>query len=125
MYKVSVRRDFIAQHFLIGGDWGRENQKHSHHYVLELELAGDTIDEHGYLVDITDIEKNLDRVTALYSDHTLNEQPLFAGLNPSLERFARILCEDLGAAIAAANIQRIKVRLWENEAAWASFSLER
>ncbi len=30
MYSVSVRRNFIAQHYLIGGDWGPENELHSH-----------------------------------------------------------------------------------------------
>ena len=38
MYTTAVQRSFIAQHFLIGGDWGRENQPHSHHYVVELQL---------------------------------------------------------------------------------------
>ena len=38
MYTLGVRRDFIARHFLIGGDWGPENFSNSHHYVLELQL---------------------------------------------------------------------------------------
>ena len=25
MYTVAVRRDLIARHYLIGGDWGAEN----------------------------------------------------------------------------------------------------
>jgi 6-pyruvoyltetrahydropterin/6-carboxytetrahydropterin synthase len=125
MYQVAVKRDFVAQHYLIGGDWGRENQSHSHHYVLELELTGENLDQHGYLVDIVDIEKNLDRLVEVYRDQTLNGQPPFAGLNPSLERFARILCESLAESIRADNIRRFTVRLWENEIAWASFSLER
>ena len=40
MYTLAVRRDFIARHFLIGGDWGAENFPNSHHYVLELQLEG-------------------------------------------------------------------------------------
>jgi 6-pyruvoyltetrahydropterin/6-carboxytetrahydropterin synthase len=32
MYTVAVRRDFIAQHYRIGGDWGAENELHAHHY---------------------------------------------------------------------------------------------
>ena len=40
MYTVAVSREFIAHHFLVGGDWGRENQKHSHHYRIELQLEG-------------------------------------------------------------------------------------
>jgi 6-pyruvoyltetrahydropterin/6-carboxytetrahydropterin synthase len=125
MYHVAVRRNFVAQHFLIGGDWGAENQKHSHHYVLELELAGQELDRHGYLVDIVDIESNLDRQVAYYRDQTLNELPEFAGLNPSIENFARILCQKLSQAIQAGNICRLAVRLWENEIAWAAFELER
>ena len=121
MYRVAVRRDFIAQHFLIGGDWGAENIKHSHHYILELELEGASLDTHGYLVDIVDIEANLDRQVSHYRDRTLNEMPNFTGLNPSLERFAFILSEDLAKAGLAANISRITVRLWENQSAWASY----
>ena len=51
-YTVGVIRDFVAQHYLIGGDWGRENQLHSHHYKLEVIFAGDELDQHGYLLDI-------------------------------------------------------------------------
>lgn len=125
MYKVAVRRDFVAQHYLIGGDWGAENLLHSHHYLLELELAGDALDRHGYLVDIVEIEAQLDAVKADYRDHTLNERPEFAGLNPSIEHFCRIICERLNDAIRAENIRRVTVRLWENEIAWAAFELER
>jgi hypothetical protein len=49
VYTIAVQRDFIAQHYLIGGDWGAENELHSHHYRLELQLEGAALDEHGYL----------------------------------------------------------------------------
>jgi 6-pyruvoyltetrahydropterin/6-carboxytetrahydropterin synthase len=125
MYRVCVRRDFIAQHFLIGGDWGPENQLHSHHYVLELELGGVSLDQHNYLVDIVDIENQLAALIGYYREQTLNDKPEFKDTNPSLERFARILCEVLSARIQAANIRLVTVRLWENENAWAGFSVER
>ena len=90
MYIVAVKRDFVAQHYLVGGDWGSENQRHSHHYQVEVELAGCRLDEHGYLVDIVDIETHLDALVAHYRDRVLNDLPEFAGLNPSIEHFARI-----------------------------------
>ena len=71
MYTVAVKRNFVAQHRLIGGDWGSENFLHSHHYALEVQLHGENLDEHGYLVDIDDITKNLDRLVAEYRDNTL------------------------------------------------------
>ena len=121
MYSVAVKRDFIAQHFLIGGDWGPENEKHSHHYAVEVRLEGETLDQHGYLVDIVDIEAQLDALVAYYRDQTLNELPEFEGLNPSIERFSRLLCEALASRIRAETLQAVSVVLWENEVAWASF----
>ncbi len=125
MYTVAVKRDFVAQHFLIGGDWGPENQRHSHHYQLELQLHGDLLDDHGYLVDIVEIERCLNAMVAHYRDQTLNEQPEFAGINPSIEHFSRILAEALSAQIEAVNIYSLTVKLWENEIAWASYTLDR
>jgi 6-pyruvoyltetrahydropterin/6-carboxytetrahydropterin synthase len=125
MYSLAVRRDFIARHYLIGGDWGPENNPNSHHYVLELQLSGDTLDQHGYLVDILDVEKHLNELVAYYREQMLNELPEFAGLNPSIEHFARILCAAFNERIQAANITRIKVQLWENEIAWVSYKIKR
>ena len=125
MYTVAVKRDFVAQHFLVGGDWGVENQKHSHHYQVELQLQGSALDEHGYLVDIVDIEANLNALVAYYSDKTLNDLREFAGRNPSIEHFARILCDTLAERIKTATLSALTVKLWENEIAWAAYRKDR
>lgn len=123
MYKVAVKRDFVGQHFLIGGDWGAENQWHSHHYYVEVQLEGSTLDKHGYLVDIVDIATNLEALVAHYKDKTLNDLPEFAGLNPSIEHFSRIFCEKLAERINAPNLSALTLQIWENEIAWASYRL--
>lgn len=125
MYTLAVRRDFIARHFLIGGDWGPENEPNSHHYVLELRLKGKELDKHGYLCDIVDVETHLDDLVAYYKEQMLNEKPEFEGLNPSIEHFARILAVALNERIAAPNVTSLKVVLWENESAWAAYSVKR
>lgn len=125
MYTLGVRRSFIARHFLIGGDWGPENYPNSHHYILELQLEGSQLDQHGYLVDIVDVEKHLDEIVNYYKEQMLNDKPEFAGLNPSIEHFARILATSLSERIKAANISMVKVVLWENESAWAAYQVER
>ena len=123
MYTVAVKRDFIAQHYLIGGDWGAENFKHSHHYALELQLEGETLDQHGYLVDIVEIETQLNALIARYRDQNLNDLPEFAGLNPSLEHFARILCQTLADRVRADTLKALTVKLWENDIAWAAYRM--
>ena len=120
-YAMTVRADFIAQHFLIGGDWGPENERNSHHYVLELRLDGPELNEHGYLVDIVQVEAELRELRAYYADRLLNDLPEFQGLNPSIEHFARIVCQRLGKRLAAPNLSGIAVRLWENETASAAY----
>jgi 6-pyruvoyltetrahydropterin/6-carboxytetrahydropterin synthase len=125
MFSLAVRRDFIARHFLIGGDWGPENDPNSHHYVLELRLKGKELDQHGYLCDILEVERHLDEIVAYYRDQMLNDKPEFEGLNPSIEQFARILAVWLNERIAAPNVTALKVVLWENERAWAAYSLSR
>jgi 6-pyruvoyltetrahydropterin/6-carboxytetrahydropterin synthase len=125
MYTLGVKRDFIARHYLIGGDWGPENNPNSHHYVLELQLAGDELDEHGYLVDIVDVLNHLDELVTYYQEQMLNDKPEFAGLNPSIENFSRILATSLSDRIQAQNITALKVVLWENESAWAAYHVKR
>ena len=121
MYTVAVKRDFVAQHFLIGGDWGPENFKHSHHSVVEVQLHGSRLDVHGYLVDIVDIERALNGLVARFKDKLLNEEPEFLGLNPSVEHFCRIMWELFTAQIRAETLDVVAVQIWENDIAWASY----
>jgi 6-pyruvoyltetrahydropterin/6-carboxytetrahydropterin synthase len=124
MYTVAVERDFIAQHFLVGGDWGTENSPHAHHYVVEVRLKGTTLDQHGYLTDIVRIEAILDGLVSHYKDSLLNALPEFSGLNPSIEHFARILCEGFTDRLKPNRLSTIEVKIWENRIAWASFTKE-
>ena len=125
MYIVAVRQDFVAQHFLLSADAGSEGEWHSHSYKVEVQLEGENLDEHGYLCDITEIKSSMEALLAKYRDKTLNDAPEFAGLNPSLEHFARIFCQSLAAQIQAPNLRAITVRMWEDENAWAAYRQER
>ncbi|MEM7797992.1 MAG: 6-carboxytetrahydropterin synthase, partial [Chloroflexota bacterium] len=105
-------------------DWGPENEWHSHHYALELKLEGASLDKHGYLVDIVDVENHLNALVSYYKDKTLNDLPEFEGLNPSIEHFCRITCLALAEKITvnAPNISSYQVVIWENEIAWAMYT---
>lgn len=120
-YSVTVVRDFIARHYLIGGDWGPENDLNSHHYRLELTLIGNQLDSHRYMVDIVDIEARLDAFVARYREQTLNDMPAFADINPSIEWFCRVAWEELVPGLSAATVSRARVTIWEHETAAASY----
>jgi 6-pyruvoyltetrahydropterin/6-carboxytetrahydropterin synthase len=124
MYKLAVKKDFISQHFLIGGDWGPENQKHSHHYRLEIQLEGKALDNHGFLVDIVKIRNYLEQLISNYQDRTLNQLTEFKGLNPSIENLARIFYQSLYPSIRESGISALTVQVWEDEIAWVSYQEE-
>jgi len=121
MFTLGIERRFIARHRMVGGDWGPENELHSHPYRLEVAVEGETLDGHGFLVDLVDLDRRLDGLIDQYRERILNELPAFAGLNPSLENFARILCTSLVAETKTAGFGAVTVRLWESDSAWAAF----
>ena len=121
MYTLSVKRRLIAQHYLVGGDWGLENERHSHHYQIEVQLQGKELDKHGYLVDIVEVEARLEELLGYYRDQTLNDLPEFKGLNPSIEHFARLFCRQLREKLQAPNLTALQVTIWENEIAWTAY----
>ena len=123
MYRLSISSDFIAQHYLVGGDWGAENVEHSHAYKVEVMLRGTALDRHGYLVDIVELQCALTEVIAQFRGRTLNELEPFAGLNPSLERFAKVIHDQMHARMELRDLS-FGVKVWENERAWAAYGRE-
>jgi 6-pyruvoyltetrahydropterin/6-carboxytetrahydropterin synthase len=121
MYKLAITRDFISQHHLIGGDWGAENDLHSHHYRCEIGVEGNELDRHGYLIDIVELNAAVNDVISEVGNHTLNALPAFEGLNPSLEHFARIFWDMLTSRVSLPG-RLVTVKLWENEHDWAAYS---
>lgn len=122
-YRVGVTRSFNARHFLIGGDFGPENELHGHEYRLEIVVTGSELDQHGYLLDIEHLNSVIDDILGRFADVVLNELPEFKGLNPSLEHFARILAGEIVQQTADGRLSDLTVRLWEDESAWAEHSL--
>ena len=67
---------------------------------------------------------NLGALVGYFRDKTLNDMPEFAGLNPSIEHFARIVCQALSERIKAPTLEAMTVRIWEHEQAWAAYRQE-
>ena len=120
-YAIAIRRDFTAQHYLLGDAVDSEKVPHSHHYGVEVQVAGSDLNEDGYLVDILEIESHLQDLIGHYQDRTLNDLPEFKNLNPSIEHLARLFCEAMAARLKAPQIGALTVRIWESEDAWAQY----
>ena len=119
-YRVAVERDLIAQHYLTVPDPGPEGEVHSHHFTVRLAFAGPELNEYGYLVDIDAVHAALDDLEDRYADALLNDLPEFAGLNPSVEHFARLIGDRVAPQFEEGPATTLTVRVHEDEAAWAS-----
>jgi len=122
MYTISVQRSFTAQHYLIGGDFGSENELHPHEYKAEVRLTGSVLDEHGFLVYIDDVNTQLDKTISAFRDQTLNDFAAFKNLNPSVEHFARIFCHTFLQDLSSNQLTSVTVRIWEYEDTWAEYT---
>ncbi|ELZ49629.1 6-pyruvoyl-tetrahydropterin synthase [Halorubrum coriense DSM 10284] len=117
-----VKREFISQHYLTVPDpKPPEGDVHSHRFTVEVEFAADSLAEYGYLVNINEVESLLDDIEARYRDTLLNDLPEFEGRNPSVEHFARIVCERFCEDLADDSPDEVTVRIWEDDLAWASY----
>ena len=124
MYTLRVARDFVAQHYLTVPDCGPENEWHSHHFEIELILEGPSLNEHGYVVDIVEVEDLLESRVDRYRDATLNDLPEFDDKNPSIEHFSQIISEYIKRHIDIDPIETMTVRIWEDDSAWASYTAD-
>jgi 6-pyruvoyltetrahydropterin/6-carboxytetrahydropterin synthase len=120
MYTVAVQREFTARHYMIEGDFGPENQLHSHSYRVEIRLTGPALDRHGFLIDIDPLSAGLEEVLTGLRGKTLNDLPEFQGINPSIEHLARILCRAFSSRFREARLSEIRVTVWESASAWAA-----
>ena len=94
---------------------------HMHTSMWLKSVLRSELDKHGYLVDIVDIESALTAIVNDFRDSLLNDKPEFAGLNPSIEHFSRIICERMLATIHPPGHGMLQVKLWENASCWAAY----
>ncbi len=120
MYSVGFSRTFVAQHHLVSAP-GPEKKTHSHVYRVEIAFRGPRLDEHGYLLDFLELRKHLDSVVETLRDRTLNELTPFNNLNPTIERLAKVIGQELQERISMAGMSSLHVKVWESDAAWAAF----
>lgn len=121
MYTLAIQREFTARHYLIGGDWGPENQPHPHPYRVEIRLSADALDPHGYVIDLEVLEGIVDDCVDAYRNRLLNDLPEFDRINPSIEHFARLFHGRFLKKLGPHPFRRVEVRIWEHELAWVAY----
>ncbi|WP_290818534.1 6-pyruvoyl tetrahydropterin synthase family protein [Halovivax sp.] len=113
-YTVTVGEAFVAQHHLTVPGAGPEGRVHSHTFEAEATFRGPALGERGYLLDIDAATEALSTVVDRYRDETLNDH--LEG-NPSCERLAAAIHDDLRDALEAPAVEDLVVTVREDETA--------
>jgi 6-pyruvoyl-tetrahydropterin synthase len=127
VFSVTVRDHMMVAHSLDGEVFGPAQQLHGATFVVDATFHGETLDEHGILVDIGRATEELHRVVAGLSYRNLDEEVVFEGGNTTTEVLARHVADRLAEQVQAGDlgsdrqVSRISVTLHESHVAWASY----
>ena len=107
MFEVRVEDSFAAAHFL--RDYhGKCEALHGHNYKVFVHVRGKELNEGGMLLDFTQLKAALKKVLVGLDHTNLNDNPFF-DQNPSAERIALYICQNVQAELDA---QKKGVRLY-------------
>ena len=107
MFEVRVEDCFAAAHFLRDYN-GKCEALHGHNYKVFVHVRGDKLDQGGMLLDFTQLKAALKKVLAGLDHTNLNDNPFF-DQNPSAERIALYICQNVQAELDA---QKKDIRLY-------------
>jgi 6-pyruvoyltetrahydropterin/6-carboxytetrahydropterin synthase len=120
MYELKVITHFAAAHQLAMVGAKCENL-HGHNWKIEVVLTGDRLNDAGVLMDFGEIKAHLREIMGRLDHKFLNELPIFEGRQPSSERIAAFVAEQLKQAIDTPSIRVSRVSAWESDDACATW----
>lgn len=120
MYELKVITRFAAAHRLTMVGAKCENL-HGHNWKIEVVLTGDRLNDAGVLMDFGEIKAHLREIMARLDHQFLNELPMFEGRQPSSERIAAFVAEQLDRAIGGPAVRVSRVSAWESDDACATW----
>ncbi|GAW94239.1 6-carboxytetrahydropterin synthase QueD [Calderihabitans maritimus] len=119
MFRLTVREQFAAAHQLKNYE-GKCARIHGHTWQVEVEVAGETLDEAGMLVDFNELKRSLKEILEDYDHTLLNELADFKEANPTAENLARTIYIRMAARIPE-KVKVVQVRVWESPTACAIY----
>jgi 6-pyruvoyltetrahydropterin/6-carboxytetrahydropterin synthase len=118
VYTVSVRRHFDAAHALRGYS-GKCERLHGHRFEVVVSVQRRELDRIGLALDYGIIKQALDAVLATLDHTNLSEVPPFDAENPSSERLAAYIHDQMTVRLGGPIHQ---VQVFESPDAWVTYT---
>jgi len=123
MYEVTIKKSFSAAHVLkeIGG---RCEDLHGHNFLVEVTVAGDSLNGEDLLIDFRDLKRWINEILDHLDHKYLNEIDVFKDMNPSSERVAKFIYDRLTAKIQTLHLGLTvsRITVWESDNARVTYT---
>lgn len=120
MYTVRVEASFAAAHFLSHYQ-GKCERLHGHNYRVFAYARGAELDSGGMLLDFGVLKGSLREVLEDLDHSLLNDMEIFAG-DPSAERIAKYIFDELARRLPAIPLSAVEV--FETDTSMARYEKE-
>ena len=120
MYEVCVTKEFCSAHFLRDYE-GLCSNLHGHNWKVEVCFRHRDLRANGILVDFVDVETVLDELLKRLDHKVLNDVPPFTEINPTSERLARWLFQEMSQSMPPNTPKPYRITVWETPGAYASY----
>lgn len=120
MFEISIKTQFSAAHHLVAYP-GACVVHHGHNWDVEVYVRGEDLDELGLLVDFKVLKQSVREVVGLLDHTDLNLHADFSVENPTSERIARYLYQQLSASVNGARYRVSRVTVHETPGSQASY----
>ena len=131
MYRLCVRDHFMIAHSFKGEIFGPAQRTHGATYVVDVVFQRPELDQDGLVIDIGLASETVKEVLADYNYRNLDEVSEFTGQNTTTEFMAKVIFDQLAAAIktgrmgeTAKGLTQMEIKLHESHVAWASYEGE-
>lgn len=120
-YNISKEFHFSAAHQLHGLRPGHPcGRVHGHNYIVRVTLTGDTLNEHGFLVDYNDLKPFGEWLDAVVDHRNLNE--VFDDAPSTAENLAHNLVEYVHTFCPIPDGVAVSVAVSETPKTWAEWA---
>jgi len=123
VYEVTIKKSFSAAHVLreIGG---KCEDLHGHNFMVEVTVRGESLNAEDILIDFRVLKQWTNEILERLDHKYLNDIDLFRNINPSSERIARYIHDQLADQIKSLHLNVARVTVWESENARVAYCHE-
>lgn len=113
MFEIIVKKKFSAAHRITGYP-GDCSKLHGHNWLIELRLGVEKLNDLGMAFDFRKAKDILEECMEKLDHTCLNDNPFLDGGNPTAERLAEIIFNELKQKVPD-DVSVLSVEVWESD----------